>query len=223
MVVNKVFEKLREVVDVLREGAPTAELPAPMRRWPAQRVRDVCECYGLEPLDGGRRVSGWLTAPSSLCMTPRMIIVGVNPSPTSAQTGVPFARKGNRMWPALLASGVATVDRDPAALASRGIAMTDLSKRVTRRADEIAAEELRRGAERLERVVRWIRPEAVVIVGVTAWRIAMDDKSIALGRQAVTLGGRTVWVLPNPSGLNAHTNVADMTERFREVMDAAVE
>ena len=194
-----------------------ARLPAAMRRWPEQRVRDVCDCYGLELLEDGEWVTGWLTAPSSLSMKPRMLIVGVNPSPASAETGVPFGRKGNRMWPALLASGLATIDRDPVALARQGIAMTDLSKRVTRRAEEISADELRSGAERLERVARWIRPEAVVIVGVTAWRTAVGDTSIALGRQSTPLGGRTVWVLPNPSGLNAHTNVEDMTTRFREV------
>lgn len=155
------------------------------------------------------------TVPSTLARGLTLLLVGVNPSPTSADTGVPFGRKGNRFWPGLLASGLAVDDRDPAALLARGIGMTDFSKRVTVRADELSAAEVSEGWDRLARVVAWLQPAAVAVLGISTYRIAAGDKRARLGWQEQRLGGRPLYVMPNPSGLNAHTNVEDMAAHFR--------
>ena len=137
----------------------------------------------------------------------RLLLVGLNASPMSAERGVGYARPGNRAWPALLAAGLATVDRDPRHLLDHHrIGMTDLVKRPTARADEVTPEEFRAGAARLDRLCRWLRPDAVCVLGVTGWRAAVDRRA-AVGPQPGTLGGRPVYVMDNPSGLNARATV----------------
>jgi TDG/mug DNA glycosylase family protein len=146
----------------------------------------------------------------------RLLLVGLNPSVYAADAGVGFARPGNRAWPALLASGLATVDRDPLRLlVAERIGMTDLVKRATARADELAAAEFRGGLERLEVLCRWLRPAAVCVIGLTGWRAATGDRSASAGVQERGLGGRPVYLMPNPSGLNAHTNVEDLARHLR--------
>lgn len=137
----------------------------------------------------------------------RLLLVGLNASPMSAERGVGYARPGNRAWPALLAAGLATVDRDPRHLLDHHrIGMTDLVKRPTARADEVGPEEFRAGADRLDRLCRWLRPDAVCVLGITGWRAAVDRRAAA-GVQPRTLGGRPVYVMDNPSGLNARATV----------------
>jgi TDG/mug DNA glycosylase family protein len=146
----------------------------------------------------------------------RLLLVGLNPSLYAADVGVGFARPGNRAWPALVASGLATVDRDPIhLLRHHRIGMTDLVKRATARADELAPEEFRAGLGRLDALCRWLRPGAVCVLGVTGWRAATGDRRAGLGPQERTVGGRPVYVMPNPSGLNAHTDVDDLAAHFR--------
>ncbi|MEZ5320957.1 MAG: mismatch-specific DNA-glycosylase [Microthrixaceae bacterium] len=180
---------------------------------------DVAHLCGFEVI--GRRSGRWTlqwyeTAPSTLGAPMDLLLVGVNPSPTSAQTGVPFGRGGNRFWPAMLEAGLTDVGRDPAHLLRRHrIGMTDFAKIVTRRADEVPPDVLAAGMARLERIVGWFEPAAVAIVGVMAWRTASGDRHATLGLQSEEFAGVPLWLLPNPSGLNAHTNVADMAERLR--------
>ncbi|MFZ4519531.1 MAG: uracil-DNA glycosylase family protein [Microthrixaceae bacterium] len=146
----------------------------------------------------------------------RLLLVGLNPSIHAADAGVGFARPGNRAWPALLAAGLATVDRDPLRLlADGGVGMTDLVKRATARADELAAAEFRAGLDRLERLCAWLRPGAVAVAGVTGWRAATGHRAAAVGWQERSLGGRPVYLMPNPSGLNAHTSVEDLAGHLR--------
>ncbi len=141
----------------------------------------------------------------------RLLLVGLNPSEYAADAGVGFARPGNRAWPALLASGLATVDRDPVALLHRGrVGMSDLVKRATPRADQLDRDEFISGLERLDRLCEWLQPGAVCVLGVTGWRQATGDRAAALGLQERRLGGRPVHVAPNPSGLNAHTSADDL-------------
>lgn len=204
-----------------------AENPAPVRvalptGWPDGRADDLAHLCGLRLDHGGATVlaSPFVTAPSTLAAGLDIVIVGVNPSPRSAEMMVPFGRNGNRCWPSLAAAGLALVDRAPEDLLVRGkVGMTDLTKIVTRRADEVSADELRRGIARLERVLGWLVPRAVVVLGVTAWRTATGDRGVVLGRQPNDFAGSALWVLPNPSGLNAHTSVDDMTQRWRAVID----
>ncbi len=152
----------------------------------------------------------------------RLLLVGLNPSEYAADVGVGFARPGNRAWPALLASGLAANDRDPGALLRHGrIGMTDLVKRATPRADQLRRDEFISGLERLDRLCEWLQPGAVCVLGVTGWRQATGERSAGLGAQDRTLGGRPVYVAPNPSGLNAHTDVDDLVGHLRAALELA--
>ncbi len=144
----------------------------------------------------------------------RLLLVGLNPSLVAADTGVGFHRAGNRAWPALLRSGLATVDRDPVhLLAAHRIGMTDLVKHASPRADALTAEQYAAGLQRLDALSAWLRPAAVCIVGLSGWRAAVDRRA-GTGVQERRLGGRPVYVMPNPSGVNAHVDVTDIADHF---------
>ena len=145
----------------------------------------------------------------------KMLVCGLNPSLHSADLGVGFGRAGNRFWPAALAAGIVSVDRDARhALEHHGIGMTDLVKRSTPRADEVSPGEYREGLARVERSCVWLRPEAVCMVGLAGWRTAVDKKATA-GWQDRDLGGSPVYVMPSTSGLNAHSQLPDLTAHLR--------
>ncbi|MFM7064017.1 MAG: uracil-DNA glycosylase family protein [Actinomycetes bacterium] len=149
----------------------------------------------------------------------RLLLVGLNPSLYSADCGVGFGRPGNRAWPALLASGLATADRDPLRLLDeRRIGMTDLVKRPTARADELTKDEFRHGVARLELLCRWLQPGAVCVLGLTGWRAAVDTRAVA-GVQPGRLGDRPVYLMPNPSGLNAHETVDSLAAHLAAAAD----
>jgi TDG/mug DNA glycosylase family protein len=165
---------------------------------------------------GGFAADGTRLRTLADCVGPhmRLLVCGLNPSLYAADAGVGFARPGNRFWPAALAAGVATVDRDPLALLTdRRVGMTDIVKRATVSAAELASDEYRHGVARLERLVGWLLPGAVCFLGFDGWRKAVDPKAVA-GWQEQPVGGRPVYVMPNPSGLNAHTNVASLAAHF---------
>jgi double-stranded uracil-DNA glycosylase len=145
----------------------------------------------------------------------RLLVCGLNPSIYSADAGVGFARPGNRFWPAALAAGIVSRPRDPRhALLQHGMGMTNLVMRATRRADELDAEEYREGVERVRRLVEWLPPAALCMVGLSGWRTAVDRKAVA-GVQAEAFGGRPVYLMPNTSGLNAHSRPADLAVHLR--------
>jgi TDG/mug DNA glycosylase family protein len=128
---------------------------------------------------------------------------------------VGFARPGNRFWPAALAAGLVTVDRDADhALWHHGVGMTDLVKRATVAASELTGDEYRAGLERVEGLVRWLQPGAVCFVGLAGWRAAVDRRARP-GVQPTGLADVPVYVMPSTSGLNAHTPLNDLTEHFR--------
>ncbi len=146
----------------------------------------------------------------------RVLLVGLNPSLFSADVGLGFARPGNRFWPAALASGILTRDRDvDHALRAHRVGMTDLVKRATVGAAELSTAEYRDGRERLERLVAWLRPNAVCVIGLAGWRAAVDRRAVT-GPQDVRLGGRPVYLMPNTSGLNARVTVAEFAQHFRD-------
>ena len=149
----------------------------------------------------------------------RVLFVGVNPSLRSAEVGHHFARPGNRFWPTLHAAGFTPrrlrPDEDHE-LPVHGIGVTNLAARATRAADELLLEELRAGAAELERTVRRYQPRLVAIVGLTAYRLAFSRPGGKMGLQPDELAGRPVWVLPNPSGLNAHYKPADFARLYAE-------
>jgi double-stranded uracil-DNA glycosylase len=157
------------------------------------------------------------------CVGPglRLLVCGLNPSLYAADAGIGFARPGNRFWPAMLAARLAIVDRDPLALlVDRRIGMTDIVKRATVGAGELEPEEYVHGVGRLDRLVGWLQPAAVCFLGFDGWRTAVDRRAVA-GWQARRLGGRPVYVMPNPSGLNAHTNVAALAAHFTSAVTSA--
>ena len=145
----------------------------------------------------------------------RILLCGLNPSEYSADVGVGFARPGNRFWPAALAAGLVTRDRDPRhALRSHGIGMTDLVKRATPRADALSKAEYHEGAARLSRLVQWLQPRVVCFVGLSGYRAAVD-RGAAAGLQGTAFGGAITYVMPNPSGINAHVTVDDLVGHLR--------
>jgi TDG/mug DNA glycosylase family protein len=156
----------------------------------------------------------------------RVLFVGINPSLTSAARGHHFARAGNRFWPALHAAGFTprryAPDED-GDLPALGVGITNLADRPTRAAAELTAEELRAGAAALDALVREHAPRLVAIVGVTAYRTAFGRPRADLGLQEDTIGGRPVWVLPNPSGLNAHHQPPDLARLYGEAHAYAAE
>ncbi len=147
----------------------------------------------------------------------RVLFCGINPSLYSAAVGHHFARPGNRFWPALHAAGLTERRLSPwedGALLDRGFGVTNLVRRATAAADELAADELAAGARALVRKVRRYRPASVAFLGVTAYRSAFGRPNARLGRQTETVAGAAVWVLPNPSGLNAHYRLADLARLY---------
>lgn len=159
----------------------------------------------------------------------RLLFVGINPGLWTAAVGTHFAHPTNRFYPALAAAGITgyEVDRvagmsdaDRAHLVARGIGITNLVRRATGRASELAPGELREGGERLLRFVAEHRPKVVAIAGISAYRDAFGERGAALGRQPETLdsaarwSGAALWVVPNPSGLNAHETVATLAAAY---------
>jgi TDG/mug DNA glycosylase family protein len=160
----------------------------------------------------------------------RLLFVGINPGLWTAATQTHFAHPGNRFYPALLRGGIIGIPINPAAgmddrerrhLIERGIGITNIADRATGRAAELSHEELRDGARRLTgKIARW-SPSVVAIAGITAYRVAFDRRRATTGRQDETLAGAQLWIVPNPSGLNAHETVTSLAAAYRGVARAA--
>jgi TDG/mug DNA glycosylase family protein len=147
----------------------------------------------------------------------RVLFAGINPGLYSAWTGHHFARPGNRFWPALHGSGFTPRRLRPDEqdqLPGWGLGITNVVARASARADELTRTETRRGGEVLRDKVRLLSPQWLAVLGVTAYRTAFDDPRAAIGPQERVLGGTRVWVLPNPSGLNAHYSAQALADRF---------
>ncbi|GAB3936871.1 G/U mismatch-specific DNA glycosylase [Micromonospora vulcania] len=147
----------------------------------------------------------------------RVLFCGFNPGLYSAAVGEHFARKGSRFWPALHRSGFTDRELRPwerDELLRQGLGITSLSNRATARADELTSAELVAGVTGLAVKAGRYRPRWVAILGVTAYRIAFVRPGAGLGPQPDRLGPTRVWVLPNPSGLNAHFPLPALTAEF---------
>lgn len=154
-----------------------------------------------------------------------VLFSGINPSLYSAAVGHHFARPGNRFWPALHRSGFTPrvyAPDEQGLLAESGLGITNIVARATARADELSAEELRAGRLVMEELVERRRPRCVAIAGVTAYRTAFGRPKAMIGPQPETLGPARLWILPNPSGLNAHYTLDKLADEFRKVREAAV-
>jgi double-stranded uracil-DNA glycosylase len=155
----------------------------------------------------------------------RLLFVGINPGLWTAAAQAHFAKRGNRFFPALYSAGLTDRIIDASAgfrpedidqLTSNGIGITNIVNQATARADELSEDELRRGGRSLEQKVAGLRPAVVVILGLTAYRIAFDRPRAANGWQSENLAGAKLMVAGNPSGLNAHQTVASLAEMFRD-------
>jgi TDG/mug DNA glycosylase family protein len=159
----------------------------------------------------------------------RLLFVGINPGLWTAAVATHFAHPTNRFYPALAAAGITDyevdrvegmTDADRAHLVARGVGITNLVRRASARASELSRDELREGGERLLRFVAEHRPKVVAIAGISAYRDAFGERGAALGRQPDTLDSAirwsdaALWVVPNPSGLNAHETVATLAAAY---------
>ncbi len=163
----------------------------------------------------------------------RLLFVGINPGLWTAATSTHFAHPGNRFYPALFRGGVITEPIDPAngmddaerdVLRRRGIGITNLVRRATAKASELTAEQIKYGGAQLAANVAAWRPAVVAVAGITAYRTAFGRSKAVMGRQTEGLPGADaseLWVVPNPSGLNAHETVASLAEAYAEVGRAA--
>lgn len=168
----------------------------------------------------------------------RLLVVGINPGLWTAKVGAPFARPGNRFWPALHRAGITPrlidardglTDDDLAMLADAGLGFTNVVARATARAGELGADEIRDGGRILgDKVARQRRrrggPVIVMVAGIGAFRTAFgstgpDGRKVGVGKQQRNIGGAETWVVPNPSGLNAHETVDSLARAYREVWE----
>ena len=160
------------------------------------------------------------TIPDLVAPGLRVLFAGINPGLYSAATGYHFARPGNRFWPALHESGFTPrqlrPDEQPLLL-RYGLGITNVAARATARADELSAAELRSGGAALAELAASLAVGCLAVLGVTAYRSAFGPPDAVVGRQALRCGGALVWVLPNPSGLNAHWTMPRLVTAFREL------
>lgn len=153
----------------------------------------------------------------------RVLFCGINPGLYTAAVGHHFARPGNRFWPALFASGF--TDRllspfDERELLPHGFGITNVVMRATATADQLSRAELSEGGKRLAAKVRKYKPKFLAVLGVGAYRAAFVNAKANIGEQEITIGETRIWVLPNPSGLNAHYQPKDLSRLFAELKDA---
>jgi TDG/mug DNA glycosylase family protein len=160
----------------------------------------------------------------------RLLFVGINPGLWTAATQTHFAHPVNRFYPALLEAGILTEPVSPSAgmtdddrdrLRARGIGITNVVRRATAKASELSDEELRAGGVELAATVRRTTPRVVAIAGITAYRTAFGQRKAAAGRQPEPFEGAELWIVPNPSGLNAHETVRSLAVAYGEAARAA--
>ena len=147
----------------------------------------------------------------------RVLFCGINPGLYSGATGHHFARPGNRFWPTLHQAGFTPRLLHPSEereLLTYGYGITNLVARATATADALSPEELVAGQRRLKAKVKRYQPQAVAVLGISAYRTAFGQKIVTLGKQPDLLENTIVWVLPNPSGLNAHYQLPNLVEHF---------
>ena len=153
----------------------------------------------------------------------RVLFCGINPGLYTAAAGHHFARPGNRFWPALYAAGFTNrlvSPFDERELLQSGYGITNVVMRATASADQLTREELRAGGRRLAAKVQRYRPAFLAVLGLGAYRAAWEQPKALIGRQEEMIGETVIWVLPNPSGLNAHYQAKDLARMFSELRAA---
>ena len=153
-----------------------------------------------------------------------VLLCGINPSLWSGAVGLHFANPSNRLWPALHLAGWTPRRLRPFetdALLAAGLGVTNLVPRATARADELTDDELREGLPRVAAVVDRVAPRWVAFLGLTSYRVATGERRAAVGPQERSVAGVPVWLLPNPSGLNASWQLPRLAEAYAALRDAA--
>ena len=182
--------------------------------------------FTREELEAARDV----TVPDLFGPGLRLLFVGINPGLWTAATQTHFAHPGNRFYPALSRAGIieheidrgaGMTDADRAHLIARGVGITNVVHRTTARASELTTEELREGGVVLREFVAEHRPAVVAIAGITAYRSAFGVPKAVMGEQPEGFEGARLWVVPNPSGLNAHETVDSLAAAYRAPAEAA--
>jgi TDG/mug DNA glycosylase family protein len=164
------------------------------------------------------------TLPDVVAPGLEILFCGINPGLYSAAVGHHFARPGNRFWPTLFAAGFTSrlfTGFDDRELLTLGLGLTNIVRRASASADELSSEELRAGAKVLRRKVARYRPRFVAIVGFGAYRTAFERPRAVAGRQGTGIGATEIWLLPNPSGINANYQPAELATLFEELRVAA--
>lgn len=157
------------------------------------------------------------TIPDVVAPGLRVLFCGINPGRYSGATGHHFARPGNRFWRAVHESGFTPrllAPSEQADLLGSALGITNLVARTTATAAELTDDELQAGAARLRALVTEIRPQWLAVLGVGAYRVGFGERAAAVGRQPVAIGDTRIWLLPNPSGLNAHYQLPDLVAAF---------
>lgn len=202
---------------------------APIWRLNAEVIADLtCSVVGYtrQELEAFRDA----TVPDLVIPPVKLLFVGINPGLWTAATQTHFAYPGNRFYPALLKAGIVDWPIDPSAgmtdddrrrFTQRGLGISNVARRATAKASELSNEELRQGAERLTTNIEMWRPAVVAIAGITAYRTGFRRPKAVMGRQSELIGHAELWVLPNPSGLNAHESVDSLATWYRKAAYAA--
>ena len=160
----------------------------------------------------------------------KLLFVGINPGLWTAAVNAHFARPGNRFWPALFQAGITSTEVDascglPSAARSelyrKGIGISNICPIATARADELSKQQLREGGEQLRKLVRTKKPNVVAVLGVTAYRQAFGNSKMPIGQSDDHFEGADLWILPNPSGLNAHESVGSLADWYGQAARAA--
>jgi TDG/mug DNA glycosylase family protein len=154
----------------------------------------------------------------------RVLFCGINPGLYTAAVGHHFARPGNRFWPALYAGGFTSRILSPfeeRELLKSGYGITNVVSRTTASADLLTKEEIVAGGEKLRAKVLRYRPRILAVLGVGAYRTAFNQPKAVIGRQEDRIGNTLLWILPNPSGLNANYQAPDLARLFRELRDSS--
>jgi len=175
------------------------------------------------PTPAERRAARGRRVPDVIAPKLDILFVGINPGLWSGATGHHFARPGNRFWPALHRAGLTPrqfAPHEERELLKYGIGITNIVNRTTAAAGELSKKELIAGGRRLTAGIRRRKPRIVAFLGIEAYRAAFGVKRAPVGRQETGIGGAAVWVLPNPSGLNASYQLRDFARLFRQLRAA---
>lgn len=210
----------------MRSSPPPAQLssPPPAHTPPDAAGRSAAGERPARPSRAQLLAAYGTTVPDLVGPETRVLLCGINPSLESGATGFHFGTPSNRLWPVLHLAGFTPRRLHPSEtdeLRARGLGITNLVHRATARADEISDDEVRAGVPVLTALVESIRPDWVAFLGLAAYRIGFGRRTAKVGRQEEGLGPAGVWLLPNPSGLNAHYQLPDLVRVYGELYQAA--